>query len=273
MMAEHAERLGQQDGMQGSATANTLLIVDDEENILRSLKRLFRPEGYRILTAGSADEALEVMAREDAAVILSDQRMRGKTGSELFAQLKETHPGTIRIIMSGYTDLESITHAVNDGAIFKFLLKPWDDDKLKNHIREAFAIHSLQSDNLELNRRIEETNLRLKALLLENQQALESHQHALGAFQELLESVAVPVLGFDPQGFLSFYNRRASEELTGLVLGESYKTVMHAAMQTCADNDQFHAWSGQVHGDHCQGWMCRYRVQGEINGYVLTLSR
>lgn len=271
-MAEYAERTEHQGINEVAAADNTLLIVDDEENILRSLKRLFRPEGYRILTAGSADEALEVMSREDAAVILSDQRMRGKTGSELFAQLKESHPGSIRIIMSGYTDLESVTHAINDGAIFKFLLKPWDDDKLKTHIREAFAIHSLQRDNLELNRRIEETNHRLKALLLEKEQALDSHKHALGAFQELLESVAFPVLGFDPQGLLAFYNRRASEKLAGLVLGKSYETLLHTVIQVANDNNRFHAWSGQLHGDHCQGWVCRYRVQGETNGYVLTLS-
>lgn len=264
------ERLEQNLGSDWGESNNTLLLVDDEENILRSLKRLFRNEGYRLLTAGSGDEARAVMAEQPAAVILSDQRMRGMTGSELFAQLKETHPTTIRIILSGYADLDSITRAINDGAIFKFLLKPWDDDRLKEHIREAFAIHSLQQRNQALTHKLEASNTQLQALLVEKQQALEAHRHALSAFQQLLESVAYPVLGFDPAGQLAFFNRSARETLPTLVLGSNFNDLIRQ-LDGIAD-DSFQAWCGDLEGKEAQGWFCRYRVLSDTAGYVLTLT-
>lgn len=122
----------------------TLLLIDDEQNILHSLKRLFRKEPFRVITANSGAEALRVIEQEEVSVILSDQRMPEMTGSELLNQIKQSHPNTVRLVMSGYTELESITAAINDGAIFKFLIKPWDDDKLKEHIKEAFSIHEFK---------------------------------------------------------------------------------------------------------------------------------
>ena len=103
----------------------TLLLVDDEENIVRSLKRLLRRDGYNILTANSGKEGLEVLNDDNVGVIISDQRMPEMNGTEFLSQVKVLHPDTIRIVLSGYTDLNSVTDAINDGAIFKFLTKPW----------------------------------------------------------------------------------------------------------------------------------------------------
>ena len=116
----------------------TLLIVDDESNILQALNRVLRNRGYQILTANNAREGFELLACHDVQVILSDQRMPEMNGTEFLSRVRELYPDTIRIVLSGYTDLESITGAVNRGAIYRFLTKPWDDDLLREHIREAF---------------------------------------------------------------------------------------------------------------------------------------
>jgi DNA-binding NtrC family response regulator len=100
-----------------------LLLVDDEANILRSLQRLFRREGYRILSALSGAEGLERLKEEKVGVIISDQRMPGMTGSEFLHQVKDLYPDTVRLILSGYTDLESVTDSINRGAIYQFLTK------------------------------------------------------------------------------------------------------------------------------------------------------
>ncbi len=121
-------------------SSRTLLIVDDEPNILTSLSRLLRREGYNILTAGSPAEAFEHLARNPVQVILSDQRMPEMSGTEFFARVRQLYPDTIRIVLTGYTDIESVTGAINRGAIYKFLTKPWDDDLLREQIREAFRI-------------------------------------------------------------------------------------------------------------------------------------
>ncbi len=121
--------------------ARTLLIVDDEPNILSTLRRMLRNEGYRILTAPSAQEGLELLAQNPVQVILSDQRMPEMNGTEFLARVKRLHPNTVRIVLSGYTDLQSVTQAINEGAIYKFLLKPWEDEHLRGQIRDAFLYH------------------------------------------------------------------------------------------------------------------------------------
>jgi EAL domain-containing protein (putative c-di-GMP-specific phosphodiesterase class I)/CheY-like chemotaxis protein len=121
-------------------SGQTLLLVDDEPNILNSLSRLLRREGYTILTATSPLDAFELLAQQPVHVILSDQRMPEMSGTEFFSRVRQLYPDTIRIVLTGYTDLDSVTGAINRGAIYKFLTKPWDDDLLREQIREAFRL-------------------------------------------------------------------------------------------------------------------------------------
>ena len=121
-------------------SGQTLLLVDDEPNILNSLSRLLRREGYTILTTTSPLDAFELLARQPVHVILSDQRMPEMSGTEFFSRVRQLYPDTIRIVLTGYTDLDSVTGAINRGAIYKFLTKPWDDDVLREQIREAFRL-------------------------------------------------------------------------------------------------------------------------------------
>jgi DNA-binding NtrC family response regulator len=109
--------------------------------VLRALARVLRRDGYRILMATSAEEAMEVLARERVGVIVSDQRMRGMTGTELLRKVKDMHPATVRMVLSGYTDLAVVTEAINQGAIYKFLTKPWSDEELRRQIQDAFRMH------------------------------------------------------------------------------------------------------------------------------------
>ncbi len=127
--------------------AQTLLLVDDEPNILNSLTRLLRREGYSILTATSPTEAFDLLAKHPVQVILSDQRMPDMSGTEFFARVRQLYPDTIRIVLTGYTDLDSVTSAINRGAIYKFLTKPWDDDQLRDQVREAFRLIKEFRDN------------------------------------------------------------------------------------------------------------------------------
>lgn len=118
----------------------TLLLVDDEQNVINALSRLFRREGYRILTANSPAEAFELLAKNAVQVIVSDQRMPDMTGTEFFSRVRQLYPATMRIVLTGYTDIDSVKDAINRGAIYKFLTKPWEDDELRDQIREAFRL-------------------------------------------------------------------------------------------------------------------------------------
>jgi CheY-like chemotaxis protein len=120
------------------APERTLLLLDDEDNILRALVRLFRRDGYRVLACASAGAAFELLATQPVQVILSDQRMPGISGTEFLSEVKLLYPDTVRMVLSGYTDLASVTDAINRGAIYKFLTKPWDDAELRAQVLEAF---------------------------------------------------------------------------------------------------------------------------------------
>ncbi|MCE9661909.1 EAL domain-containing protein [Halomonas sp. M5N1S17] len=128
----------QQDDQHGSASSQTLLLLDDEPNILRSLTRALRRDGYHILATDSAQQAFELLATQEVHVVISDQRMPEMSGTEFLKRVKELHPQAIQIVLSGYTDLKTVTAAINEGAIYKFLTKPWDDDELRLVVQQAF---------------------------------------------------------------------------------------------------------------------------------------
>ncbi len=141
-----------------------ILIVDDEENILSALKRLFRKENYQILTAVSAEEALQIMDEQEVDLIISDLKMPVTNGVEFFTQAKEKKPDALRIMLTGYADLKSVIEAIDKGEVYRFLLKPWDDDELKMTIKQALEFYYLQKDNKTLTRTVKKQNAILKEL-------------------------------------------------------------------------------------------------------------
>lgn len=128
-------------GTASDSSLRTLLIVDDEEDVIKALKRLLRRSGYRILAATSGAAALELLALNDVHVVIADQRMPQMTGSEFLSRVKALYPDTVRMVLSGYSDLASVTSAINRGAIFRYLTKPWNANALREDIRKAFAYH------------------------------------------------------------------------------------------------------------------------------------
>lgn len=115
-----------------------LLLVDDDPLVVRGLRRIFYRSGYQVFTATSGLEALEIMASTPVQVIISDQMMPDMTGIQLLGRVKKIHPETVRIILSGYAELGTVTEAINHGEVWKFLMKPWTDDRLRQVVRQAF---------------------------------------------------------------------------------------------------------------------------------------
>ena len=198
------------------ARQRTLLIVDDEENVVSSLRRLLRGAGYRILTAASGAEGLARLAEHDVDVIVSDQRMPGMTGVEMLQQAKVLYPDTVRIVLSGYTGLQSITDAVNEGAIYKFLTKPWDDDRLRVHIAEAFMRKEMSDENRRLAADLQLANVELAAANERQRGELAARQQQTGLdargdinAQHLLECLPSSAIGIDEDGTVVFVNRQA----------------------------------------------------------------
>lgn len=215
----------------------TLLLVDDEEGITASLYRLLRRDGYTILRANSGQEGLELLAQNKVGVIISDQRMPGMTGVEFLSKVKEMYPDTVRIVLSGYTELNSVTDAINRGAIYKFLTKPWEDDLLRANIEEAFHRYEMKMENVRLSDALQDANEELQSINRELEQRVEEktdevmrNLHVLQVSQEMLEHLPVAVVGIGEDGMIVVANRMA-HRLFGAggaqtLLGETAEEVL-----------------------------------------------
>ena len=125
----------------------TVLYVDDEIHNLISFNATFRKD-YRILTAKDGPEALELLRSNEVHVVLSDQRMPGITGVQLLEKVKSEFPGTIRMIITGYSDIDAVIDAINKGGVFRYITKPWDEREMRMTINNARQLFGLQEENI-----------------------------------------------------------------------------------------------------------------------------
>lgn len=154
-----------------SAGTATILCVDDEPNVLSSLRRLLRGAGYQVHVADSGTAAIQTMEAEAVDVVISDMRMPEMDGGQFLFQVRERWPGTIRFLLAGEADVASVIEAVNQGAISRYITKPWDGDALVQVIREALERRCREQEQSHLAaialRRAEELHA-LNASLQEN---------------------------------------------------------------------------------------------------------
>jgi response regulator RpfG family c-di-GMP phosphodiesterase len=172
----------------------TLLFVDDEINILNALRRLFRPHGYRILIADSGAKGLEILAQESVDLVISDMRMPVMDGARFLAQVKVRSPGSVRILLTGYADMESTIAAINQGEIYRYITKPWEDEEVVALVAGALEIKRLERDKLRLEALTKRQNDELNALnatleqrVLERTSALQKTMLALNLTSDKLK--------------------------------------------------------------------------------------
>ncbi len=144
-----------------------VLVVDDEVHILKAVQRLFIGHQFEVMTAEDGQQALEVMEQESVAVIVSDQRMPGISGTELLRQVRLKYPKTVRIMLTGNNDVSTAIDAINDGAVFRFVTKPWDHDNFLRIIELAMEHYDLLHSKERYEGHIEAQNEKLRKLNLE----------------------------------------------------------------------------------------------------------
>lgn len=200
--------------MNGEVTASggkpeTLLFIDDEANILAALKRLFRPLGYTILTAESGEAALALLEKESVDLVISDMRMPHMSGAEVLEKLRHNWPDVVRILLTGYSDINTTIAAINRGEIYRYIAKPWDDNDIVLVVRDALerkrllaekqqleALTSRQNDELKVlnstledkvRQRTEELHVALNSLVDSHQQLKKDYFSTIQIFANLME--------------------------------------------------------------------------------------
>ena len=143
---------------------DTILLVDDEANVLAALTRALVDDPFEILTASSGSQALEIIAATGIKVIVSDERMAGMQGSELLAEVKRRSPHTVRILLTGHATLEAAMRAVNEGEIYRFFTKPWDDTQLRFALLSGVEKYNLEAENRRLLATVKNQAMEMKVL-------------------------------------------------------------------------------------------------------------
>ena len=265
----------------------TILCVDDEANVLKALRRLFLDEDYEIITAESGEEGLEELDNEPGVqVVISDYRMPGMNGVDFLKEVYARRPDTVRIVLSGYADTASIVSAINDGQIYKFIPKPWNDDELRVTIANAIELYFLQKENSSLSKDLQDANEELKIInqnlekmVEERSQELLFQNRVLAKAQFILDSLPVGVLGVDLNDMIVQFNRRSAELLgcPGLSkLGTDAGNELPAELTSILN--MLHDGGQQIHKevtlDGKQAHITGVYMQGEEGqeGKILVLS-
>ena len=176
-----------------ATVSSNILLVDDEQDVLSSLKRTLRSENFNILTAQNAEEGLSIVNREDIHLVISDMQMPGINGAEFLQNVSRLSPKTVRMILTGYADLDATIHAINEGKIYSYITKPWKKDHLIKVIDLALHTQRLESEKkrlLELtqeqNKRLQEFNVELEIKVADRTSELKQSNDRLdSAYKDL----------------------------------------------------------------------------------------
>ena len=142
----------------------TVLIVDDEERILKALQRTLRNENYNIFTATGGEDGLKLLEMREFDLVMSDQHMPGMDGVTFLRKVRAEQPQTLTIMLTGAKEISVAMEAINDAGVYKFILKPWDDDDLKVTLRRALESLDLERERNELRERVKSRDTLLKNL-------------------------------------------------------------------------------------------------------------
>ena len=213
----------------------TILIVDDEPRVLDSLEAVLAAE-FRVLRAGGGDAALEILAHEDVAVIVTDYRMPGMTGVELLRRSLDVAPDAMRMVLTAYTDVDSLMDAINTGHIYHFIAKPWDPNELTVVVRRAAERYRLHRENMRLR---DELQLAYNALRREAAEARErplSFERLIGADTGLKPAVELvrKVLDADTTVLLTGETGTGKELFARLIHENGPRRRARFVAQNCA---------------------------------------
>ncbi len=227
-----------------------ILCVDDEEGVLDALERVFLDEDWEILRAADAKGALAILERTEVSVIISDYRIPGINGVGLLKEVSHRWPKPIRIILSGYAEAHAIVSAINEGHIYKFVPKPWNDNELLVTIRRAVEKFELDRENECLNKEVCRKNKELARLnatleqkIRERTRELQAHADGLKFAQEILEELPYALIGVDSSGLIALTNKRTRQLLcdgTSIELGAPLERTLPPQICEAAKR----AWEG-----------------------------
>ena len=196
-----------------------VLVVDDDEGILKALRRLLSDLDVKVIIATSGAEALDIMKDREVSLIISDQRMPKMTGVEFLRRSREISPNSIRILLTGYADIDATIDAINSGAVQYYFNKPWDDETLLSRVRESLDLYKVRSENKRLNKLIRQQNEKLKEFNKTLEQKVEKQTEKIkGQHKELANTFMETIKAFSTIVGLRFKEVGSHSQRVGTIV-------------------------------------------------------
>lgn len=257
-----------------------ILCVDDERNVLRSLERIFLDDDYVILTATSGEDGLDLLdAEPEVQLVISDYRMPGMNGVEFLKEIFSRHPDTLRIVLSGYADTAAVVAAINEGKIYQFIPKPWNDDELRVTVAKALETFAIHRRNVQLAGELREMNANLERLVSTRTSELILQNRALLQARNVLDHLPIGVLGLSTDGDVVQMNQEAA-----LLLNLAPEEILGERMCDALP-PEICALAGAISESCCYGYQAiaingtELRIKGttvaeaELAGVILTIMK
>jgi len=248
-----------------------ILIVDDERNIRRALKRLINDIDVEVFEAGDGIEALAcVNEHPDIKVVISDQRMPNMGGAELFERLTVEHDQMRRILITGFTDLESIRSTINDGSVYRLILKPWDDDELLLSVVQGINDYELAQENKLLHKKVLIMNKELEKKVEQRTRVMQMNIKSLEMSHRILDTLPVAIYCINEDNIIIDSNEISKtildhqSAIDGLDFHDVFNENMIEALDTHSLNDI------QIRD---QTWMPLYSKLDGHDGTIFIMSR
>ena len=212
-----------------------ILCVDDEPNVLNAVKRVLIAESYKVHTAESVEQGLNVLRSiKPVQVVISDYRMSEMNGVEFLKQVCSAWPDTVRMVLSGYADSNAIISAINEGQIYKFIPKPWNDEELRIAVLNALELYNLNQMNADLTRHLkkkseeyEMLNTTLQWLVTDKAAEMKFQSESFELFQNVFHALPMAIICVNAQGFIIQSNHKAKKyfKAAGISIGSRKRSV------------------------------------------------
>ena len=216
-----------------------ILVVDDEANVAKSVMRLLEEQGFQVFTAENGKNALDILNSEsDISVVISDQRMPVMTGADLFKQMQLDHPLVKRVLLTGYTEMETLRKAINQGSIFRLLLKPWDDSELINCIQEAVAAFNLERENRSIKEKLTKLNINLERSVDQKNRELSMNIHSLERYELIISQLPIGIICLSDEGMIVLANKQFYHDfnIDHAIEGLPFNRILPAEMNNLIEN-------------------------------------
>jgi FixJ family two-component response regulator len=218
---------------------STILVVDDDANVAKSVKRLLLEYNFTALTASTSQQALETLNNEhNISVVIADQRMPLMNGVDLFEEMQKTHPCVKRILLTGYTEIEALRQAVNLGGIFKLLLKPWEDKELIECVEESVKAFQYGQEIEASKQELAKMKFELESTVTHNTRILNMNIQSLQRYEKVVEQLPIGIIGIGEDGMVILTNQQFCKDFNvdRSIGGVAYTRGLPQEMHTLVEN-------------------------------------